>query len=159
MSSVSSTQATQTTSAFGTIDRVAELARDPLILIGRLMLGWLFLSSGWGKLMNYDGAVASLVSRGVPDWLAHLAPVAEFLGGTLLIVGLATRYAAVLVLVFTVIATFISHRYWLSDPAQVTSQYINFWKNVCIMGGTLLLFVTGSGRIAVDALLQRRWRN
>ena len=123
------------------------------------MLGLLFLSSGWGKLMNYDGAVASLVSRGVPDWLAHLAPVAEFLGGTLLIVGLATRYAAVLVLVFTVIATFISHRYWLSDPAQVTSQYINFWKNVCIMGGTLLLFVTGSGGIAVDALLQRRWRN
>jgi len=97
MSSVSSTQTTQITSAFGTMDRVAELARDPLILIGRLMLGWLFLSSGWGKLLNYDGAVASLVSRGVPDWLAHVAPVAEFLGGTLLIVGLATRYAAVLV--------------------------------------------------------------
>jgi putative oxidoreductase len=138
---------------------VAELTRDPVILMGRLMLGWLFFMSGWGKLMNYGATVASLINRGVPDWLAHLAPAAEFLGGTLLIVGLATRYAAVLILVFTIIATFIAHRYWVSDTAQVASQYINFWKNVCIIGGTLLLFVTGSGRIAVDALLQRRWRN
>jgi len=137
------------------MDRVADIVRDPLLLIGRIMLGLIFFMSGWGKLLNYGGAVSSLINRGVPGWLAYLAPVVEFLGGALLIIGLATRLAAVLVFMFTIIATYISHRYWLSDPAQTANQYTHFWKNVCIMGGTLFLFVTGSGRFAADALLNR----
>lgn len=155
MPSVSSSHTAQTASALRAVDRVAELARDQLILFGRILLGLIFFMSGWEKLINYGGAVGSLINRGVPDWLAYLAPVAEFLGGTLIIVGLATRLAAILVFMFTIIATYISHRYWLSSPAQMANQYTQFWKNVCILGGALLLFVTGAGRIAADALFKR----
>jgi putative oxidoreductase len=80
----------------------------------------------------------------------------EFIGGIMLILGLATRYAAVVMLIFTIIATFSSHRYWNFPEAQQANQNSHFWKNVSMMGGIVLLFVTGAGRYALDAVLLRR---
>jgi putative oxidoreductase len=59
-------------------------------------------------------------------------------------------------LLFIAIASFSSHRYWTSEPAQFASQFNNFLKNVTMMGGMVLLFVTGAGRYALDAMLRRR---
>ena len=70
--------------------------------------------------------------------------------------GLATRYASLVILLFIIIASFSSHRYWASEPAQVANQSSHFWKNVSMMGGTVLLFITGAGRYALDAVLQRK---
>ena len=68
-----------------------------------------------------------------------------------------TPYAALLMFVFTIIATATSHRFWeFSDPAQYRAQSSNFWKNVAIMGGILLLWVTAGGRYALDRILFRR---
>ena len=45
---------------------------------------------------------------------------------------------------------------WEYPPAQLLGQYINFMKNIAIMGGMLLLFVTGAGRFSVDGWLRRK---
>jgi putative oxidoreductase len=94
--------------------------------------------------------------RGLPDFLGYIAPFVEFIGGILLVVGLATRYAALVMLLFVIIATFSSHRYWAVEPAQYANQNSHFWKNVSMMGGTVLLFITGAGRYALDSMLLRR---
>jgi putative oxidoreductase len=94
--------------------------------------------------------------RGLPEFLGYIAPFVEFIGGVLLIVGLATRYASLFILLFIIIATFSTHRYWESEPAQVVNQSSHFWKNVSMMGGTVLLFITGAGRYALDAMFQRK---
>jgi putative oxidoreductase len=113
--------------------------------------------SGWPKLMNYSGTVAGIAKRGVPDFLAYLAPPVEFFGGLAIMLGLFTEAAAILMVVFTIIATITSHRFWeFSDPAQYRAQNTNFFKNVTMIGGMLLLFVTAGGRYSVDALFRRR---
>ena len=56
--------------------------------------------------------------------------------------------------VFLIIASFSSHRFWAVEQAQVGNQSSHFWKNVSMMGGTVLLFITGAGRYAIDAFLQ-----
>jgi uncharacterized membrane protein YphA (DoxX/SURF4 family) len=43
-----------------------------------------------------------------------------------------------------------------AGPAQVVNQSSHFWKNVSMMGGTVLLFITGAGRYALDAMFQRK---
>ena len=59
--------------------------------------------------------------------------------------------------VFTIAATLTSHRFWqMTDPAQYRAQSTNFWKNISMMGGMLLLSVTAGGRLSIDALLLRR---
>jgi putative oxidoreductase len=139
-------------------DGVATSATDVLLLVGRVLLGWLFLASAWGKFTNMGGYVAYLASLKVPNpeffsWIG--APV-EFLIGLALILGFATRYAALLCLLFLIVATALAHRYWEYPPAQVGGQYNNFLKNLAIFGGTLCLFVTGPGRFSVDGVLAKK---
>jgi putative oxidoreductase len=137
-------------------DGIAAQWHDLLLVLARVLLGWIFVQSGWGKLMNIPGFVSTMPRRGLPDVLGYVAPFVEFIGGVLLIVGLATRYASLVMLLFIIIASFSSHRYWASEPAQVANQSSHFWKNVSMMGGTVLLFITGAGRYALDAMLQRK---
>ena len=137
-------------------DGLAAQWQDFLLLLGRVLLGWIFILSGWRKLMDIPASAASMPRRDLPTFLGYIAPPVEFIGGICLVVGLATRYAALLMLLFVIIATFSSHRYWNYPEAQRANQNSHFWKNISMMGGTVLLFVTGAGRYAVDAMLQRR---
>jgi putative oxidoreductase len=144
-------------SALSALDGVAASTSDALLLIGRIMLGFIFLRSGYGKLFDIGAVAASFPPRGLPAFMAYISVPAEFFGGLALILGLASRYFAVVVFIFTVVATFSSHRYW--DFAEVAArrvQEVNFYKNVAIMGGILVLFVGGAGRFSLDALFGRR---
>ena len=139
-------------------DGIAASASDVLLLVGRVLLGWIFLTSAWGKFMNMGGYVAYLTNLKVPNpgffsWIG--APV-EFLIGITLILGFATRYAALLCLLFLIVATALAHRYWEYPAAQVMAQYNNFLKNLAIFGGALLLFVSGPGRYSVDRALSKK---
>lgn len=130
---------------------------DFVILVARVLIGLIFVMSGWEKLMNYQAAVAGIAQHGAPQFLAYLAPLVEFFGGVAVVLGVVTPAAAILMFVFTIAATVTSHRFWqVTDPAQYRAQSTNFWKNVSMMGGMLLLFVTGGGRWSVDALFRRR---
>jgi putative oxidoreductase len=137
-------------------DRLAAQWSDFLLLAARLLMGWIFIQSGWGKLMNMSGFIASMPRRGLPNFLGYVAPPVEFVGGILIVLGLATRYAALVMLLFVIIASFSSHRYWAVEPAQVANQSSHFWKNVTIKGGLVLLFITGAGRYALDWMLAKK---
>jgi putative oxidoreductase len=130
---------------------------DAVVLVARVMIGLIFVLGGWPKLLHFQTAVSNMTQRGIPDFLAYLAPPVEFFGGLALILGFLTPYTALLILLFTIIATATSHRFWeFTDPAQYRAQNTNFWKNICMMGGMLLLWVTAGGRYSLDRLLFRR---
>jgi putative oxidoreductase len=139
-------------------DRLAAAWADFLLLVGRIVLGWLFFISAWGKFMNLPGFLAYVTALKMPYpgfWQLVVPPVEMLIGATL-ILGLATRYAALASFVFVFIATAVAHRYWEYPAAQQANQYNHFLKNLAIMGGALFLFVTGGGRYAVDAWLAKR---
>jgi uncharacterized membrane protein YphA (DoxX/SURF4 family) len=109
------------------------------------------------KLLHFQATVAGLTQRGIPEVLAYLGPPVEFFGGLALVLGFLTPYAAILILLFTIIATGTSHRFWeFTDAAQYRTQNTNFWKNISMMGGMLLLWVTEGGRYSLDRVLFRR---
>ncbi|MGI8525495.1 MAG: DoxX family protein [Pseudolabrys sp.] len=130
---------------------------DFLLLAGRILLGIIFVRSGYGKIFDIPAYAASFPGRGIPIWLAWIAVPAEFFGGIALILGIATRYVIGVLLIFMVVATFSSHAYWnFTDAAQRRAQDTNFWKNMAMIGGFLLLFVAGPGRYSVDSWLAKR---
>lgn len=140
-------------------DRLSPATADGLLLLGRLFLGAIFVNSGFGKLLALGAFATSLESRGVPaaQVMAVVAASVEFFGGLLIIIGLQTRAAAVLLIVFVVIATLLAHRYWdFTDAAARRTQESQFFKNVAILGGLVLLIASGAGRYAVDSMLRRR---
>lgn len=139
-------------------DGIAAMWQDFLLLAGRILMGWIFFQSGWGKIGDIAGYARSFPRRGLPEWLAYVSVPTEFFGGLFLILGFATRYTLVVMLIFTIVASFSSHAYWSSPEAQRTAQATNFWKNVAIMGGLIVLFVSSAGRLSIDRLLSRTKR-
>ncbi len=131
---------------------------EVILLIGRLALGAIFLKSGLQKLLALSAFAASLAQRGVPassTW-AVIGATVEFIGGILIITGLRTREASLLMILFVVVATGISHRFWEFAEAARRAQESQFFKNLSILGGFVLLFVTGGGRYSVDGWLKRK---
>ena len=78
-------------------DHMAARSHDVLLLLGRVLLGWIFVTSGWRKLMDIPGFAATMPRRGLPEFLGYVAPPVEFIGGLMILFGVATRYAALLI--------------------------------------------------------------
>jgi putative oxidoreductase len=75
----------------------------------------------------------------------------ELFGSVAILLGLKTRYATALLILFTIGAALIGHAYWtLPDAAQKAPQRIQFFKNVAIIGGLMFVFVRGGGPISID---------
>jgi putative oxidoreductase len=129
---------------------------DAALLLARIALAAIFLYSGYGKLTNPAGFSGYLVNHGFPAglsyWLALLAGLIEAFGGLAILAGFKTRYAAVLLALFTLVAALIGHRFWeVTDAAQRGNQLIHFWKNIAMIGGFLALYVAGAGAFSVNA--------
>jgi len=139
-------------------DRLGIAGADSVVLVARVLVGVVFLMSGYGKLTGLEAFAAGLARQGVPftSLMAPLGAAVEFFGGLALIVGIGTRYAAALLVVFVIVATLISHRFWEFQDAARATQRVQFMKNLAIDGGLLALFLTGGGRLSLDALLNGR---
>jgi putative oxidoreductase len=136
-------------------DLGSERIRDEALLIARILLAVLFLVFGWGKLTDYSGTVAYMTQVGapLPSVAALVAMVIEFFGGIALILGVWTRPLAVLFAVFCLVSGLIGHRYWTMTGYEHFMNKINFYKNISLMGGFFLLYVTGAGKYSIDARL------
>ena len=121
-------------------------------LVGRILLALIFITSGFGKIMGFEGTVGYIASKHLPlpQLGAILAIVVELGGGILLAIGFKARWAALVIAIFTLVAGLIFHDYWNVDLAERMGQQINFWKNVAITGGMLMVFAFGPGAYSVD---------
>ena len=143
--------------ALSCADQLAANTSDFLLLVGRILLGWIFVRSGYAKMFDVAAVANSFPLRGLPAWLAYIAVPLEFFGGIALILGLATRYVVLVMTVFMLVATFSSHRYWdFTDAAARRAQDSSFYKNMAMLGGFLFLFVCGPGQLSVDRWLRKR---
>src|ERR1700687_1309874 len=136
--------------ALSCTDSLAASTSDIVLLIGRILLGWIFVRSGYGKLFNVEAVANSFPLRGLPSFLAYIAVPVEFFGGLSLIFGFATRYVVLGFVIFMLVATFSSHRYWeFADAAARRVQDSSFYKNMAMLGGFGFLFVVGTGRLSL----------
>jgi putative oxidoreductase len=127
-------------------------AHDAMALIGRLLIAYMFVPSGFSKLMGFAGTVGYIASKGVPfpEVCAAIAIFAELGLGLAVLVGFQTRWAALGLAIFTVVITPIFHNYWAVPEAQVMMQKLNFTKNLAIVGGLLAYAAFGAGRFSID---------
>jgi putative oxidoreductase len=143
---------------FAATDALATRSTDAVLLVVRILIGWLFLTNGWGKVLNLQGFVGYLTNLHVPNpgFWAWPAMAAELLIGIALILGIATRYMSLFSFVYLIITIVLAHRYWEYPAAQMTNQYNHFCKNLAIMGGALALYLAGAGRFSLDNWMRNR---
>ena len=127
---------------------------DELILVARLFLATLFLIFGWRKLRDYSGTVRQMVQDGVPTpVLATVVAIfMELPVAFAVALGAFTRPSAVLLVLYTLGTSLIEHHYWTMTGAYQFASMEAFFKNLSIMGGFLLLYITGPGQYSIDVL-------
>jgi putative oxidoreductase len=129
-----------------------EQRKDELILIARVLLMILFVIFGWSKLTGFSGTVGYMAAEGtpLPTLAAIIAILMEFFVGVAIVLGFYTRPLALLFAFYTLGTGLIGHHFWTMADGERAANMINFYKNVSIMGGLLLLCVTGPGKYSVD---------
>lgn len=129
-----------------------EQRKDELFLLARVLLMVLFVLFGWQKLTGFSGTVAYMNSAGAPapTLSAIIAVVMELIVGIAIVIGFYTRPLALLLALYTLGTAFIGHHYWTMTGMEQYANMINFYKNLSIIGGLLLLAVTGPGRYSLD---------
>ena len=127
--------------------------QNPLALLGRLLLAYFFIPAGIGKIGGFAGTVGYIASKGLPmpEVAAGLAIVVELGVGLMLLVGFQTRWAALVLTLFTLAAGFFFHNYWAVPADQAMVQQLMFNKNVAIAGGLLAFAAFGAGAFSLDA--------
>jgi putative oxidoreductase len=128
---------------------------NEVILAARLLLAALFLIFGWRKLMDRPGTVARMVQDGapLPELSTAVAIFMELPVAFAVAVGAFTRPSAALLALYTLATALIAHHYWTMPAASKVENMESFYKNLSIMGGFLLLYVTGAGKYSIDAML------
>src|ERR1700723_266036 len=128
---------------------------DELTLAARLLLATLFLIFGYRKLRDYSGTVSQIVQLGVPMPVlaAAVATFMELPVAFAVAVGAFTRPSAALMALYTLGTALIGHRYWTVKGTDYVDSLDGFFKDLSIMGGFLLLYITGAGKYSIDALL------
>ncbi len=122
-------------------------------LIARILGSIVFILAGWARSDAGAGIATMMAKEGLPLPLAAgiLADVVELGGGLLLLFGLFTRPAAVVLALWCIATALVAHTDW-SKPGNK----VNFMKNFAMSGGYVAMAGLGAGAISLDAMLRRR---
>ena len=120
------------------------------LLLLRVWLGLsMLLIHGMGKLQNFSATVTTFHEKmGIPTVLAAGAVLAESIASVLLVIGFATRWAALSLAVTMGVAFAVAHKFVLKQGAPGTGELAFVY-----LGGFLALVLAGAGRWSVDARL------
>ncbi|HEY2922284.1 MAG TPA: DoxX family protein [Candidatus Binatia bacterium] len=112
-----------------------------LLVSGRVLLSVIFLLSGLGKIIDWDGNAQAMASQGMPliPLLLIGAIITELAGGLSVLLGWKARWGALLLFLYLIPTTLIFHNFWAFTGAEMQTQLVNFLKNLSIMGGLLLV--------------------
>jgi putative oxidoreductase len=127
---------------------------DEVILAARVLLAMLFLIFGWRKVRDYAGTVAQMVGEGLPTPVlaTGVSILMELPVAFAVAVGAFTRPAAALMALYSLGTALIGHRYWTVKGAGYVDSLEGFYKDLSVMGGFLLLVITGPGKYSIDVL-------
>jgi putative oxidoreductase len=138
---------------------------DSHTLLSRVLISVVFIVSGAYKFADVSKILASegtkrfmdLVASGMapPTALGYLIAAIELFGGLAILLGIGTRWAAWLLILWTIVATYLGHAYSLHEITTPGGNQINFLKNLAIIGGLLLLTSSGAGRHSVDRAMTK----
>ena len=125
-------------------------------LVMRLVVGYVFTLTGWGKLNNLPQMIQNFTEWGIPfpNILTPFVSGVEFFGGILLILGLFTRIPAAMLAVVMLVA--IKSAKW--ENVDSLETLLGF-EEMTYFAAFLWLAIAGPGAISLDRLLLRASRN
>jgi putative oxidoreductase len=125
------------------------------LLVARLTVGVLFVSTGWGKVHSLDKVTAYFVELKIPmpGLNAVVASFTELVGGALLVVGLGSRLASVPLIVTMIVALVTAKRAEIHGLADLFGEVE--WTYIALL---FVILIVGPGKASLDGLIAKRRR-
>jgi putative oxidoreductase len=125
-------------------------------LVMRLVVGYVFMLTGWSKLNNLPQMIQNFTEWGIPfpNILTPFVSGVEFFGGILLILGLFTRIPAAMLAVVMLVA--IKAAKW--ENVDSLETLLGF-EEMTYFAAFLWLAIAGPGAASLDRLLLRTTGN
>lgn len=123
------------------------------IVLLRLVLGASMIVNGSRKVIPRGGFHSgntfaalqqfanNIATLGIPHWLGYVSAFAEFVGGMFLILGLLTRFFALLVTINMIVAIV---------AVDLRQGYAGAQYSLALASIAIMLLLTGPGKAAVD---------
>jgi putative oxidoreductase len=132
------------------------LWQGTMVVLGRFFFALIFLFAAPNHFTKQT--IAFSASQGVPlaSIAVPLSGVVAIAGGLSILLGYRAKLGAWLIALFLIPVTLMMHKFWtVSDPMMAQIQMILFMKNVCLLGGALLVSQFGAGPFSLDARRSR----
>jgi len=139
------------------------VSKSIIILIARILLSFIFILSGFGKLADPAATAGMITGAGLPaaTLLAYVAGLFELASGIAILVGFQTAIVGWLVAAFCVFTGAVFHSGTVAVPGWPegalgwinTLNQIMMMKNFTMAGAYILLATVGAGAISLDARL------
>jgi len=144
--------------AYSLLITIGNSLQSLFLLFVRLYWGWQFVVDGWGKLHNLAKVTEYFGTLGLPapGPTALFVSILELVGGVLLALGLGTRLIAFLLTCNMTVAYITGDREALMSIFSDPDKFIAAAPFSYLMA-SLIIFIFGPGRFALDSLLERRW--
>jgi putative oxidoreductase len=120
---------------------------DVVLLVGRLLLAWIFVHEGFSLTMNFDAASSSMAQLGVPAFALVATIALQLAAGLMIAVGWYAQLGAAGLGVFCLITAVLFH-----TKFAVRNELLHFEKDLAIAGGMFVLTVRGAGRWSLNSL-------
>lgn len=144
-------------SLYARFRHAASSLQSPLLLLVRLYWGWQFAQAGWGRLHHIPQATQFFASLHIPFPGPNVVFVSslEFVGGILLILGLASRFISLMLACDMIVAYLTSDMEALHSIFSDPGKFYNA-DPYTFLFASLLILIFGPGRFALDWMLRRR---
>ena len=123
------------------------------LLLGRLLMGTYFILPGLQKITNYQTMTDMMLTHSVPAtvFLLPVTIVLQIILGVAIIIGFKGKLAAFILAGLTLVISIYMHDFWsMPESLERTHETQNFFKNMGIMAGLLMISSIGTGWLSLD---------
>ena len=116
---------------------------DVIVLIGRIVFAYLFISSGVAHIMQRKAMSGYAASKGVPQAMPAVlvSGAMILLGGIMVLLGIWADLGSLLIAAFCFPTAILMHGFWKeTDPQAKMMEMVQFSKDTALGGAALMLF-------------------
>jgi putative oxidoreductase len=117
-------------------------------------MGVYFILPGISKIVDFEGTSGYMANHGVPlvPLLLVITIILQLALGLFMIVGFQTKLTAFLLAGMVLVISIFMHNFWsMEDGINKTHETQNFFKNMGIMAGLLMISSLGGGQLSIDS--------
>jgi len=129
------------------------MIENSCLLLGRFLMGGYFIMPAISKLNNFSGTSAYMEQHNVPmvSVLLVVTIIIQLVCGAAIIAGFKGKQSAFILAGLTLVISIFMHNFWgMAEGVARSHELQNFFKNMGIMAGLLMITGLGTGKFSLD---------